>query len=139
MELNSVLMLIGTLCVAGLSIVATWAIVRYGKSGAAYLKPIESTIDTIQAVATQIDNDPSTESPLEKALRWAHTGVSAAEQLYIAGNLPAEERKQYALNYAKLWADHFGVEWTDTVQKLAEGTIEAAVKYLPKTEDTNTL
>lgn len=65
----------------------------------------------------------------------ASKAVEYAEQLYLNGNITAEQRKNKAIEYVELILKEMNVEITEDRKLLIIATIEACVFELPKTED----
>lgn len=64
---------------------------------------------------------------------WARKGVDAAEQLYKAGTVTKEQRKEQAVQLVVNCLTAANIEVTPDVQKVIEGCVEAEVFALPQT------
>lgn len=70
---------------------------------------------------------------VDEIIAWAKNGVEAAEQLYKTSNIESEQRKEKATEIVYQYIEAAGVEMTDDMRKIIDGSIEAAVFALPKT------
>jgi hypothetical protein len=66
----------------------------------------------------------------EKIIGYAKTAVAAAEQLYTAGNLQGEQRKQYAISFITDALKQENCEVTPELQKLIDTAVEASVSFM---------
>jgi hypothetical protein len=66
----------------------------------------------------------------EKIIGYAKTAVAAAEQLYSAGNLQGEQRKQYAINFITSALKQENCEITPELQQLIDTAVEASVSLV---------
>ena len=72
---------------------------------------------------------------VERIMDYAKKAVEAAEQMYKASQIPAEERKLEATELVYKFLESAGVEVTEDVRRIVDGAIEAAVYALPKTHE----
>lgn len=63
----------------------------------------------------------------------AKKAVEYAEQLYLNGNLSAEDRKKAAIEYVELALKEMNIEVTEERKKLIMAAIESSVYELPST------
>lgn len=91
-----------------------------------------NTSDAIIKVAdTLIPNNPGID--ILKAIEaYAQKGVGAAEQLYTASKLEADQRNAKANEIVNSALKVLDVEVTPSIQKVINGAIEAEVRVLPK-------
>lgn len=69
---------------------------------------------------------------VDKIIGYAQCAVEAAEQLYKASQINADERKDAAVQLVYDLLHTAGVETNDDIRKIVDGCIEAAVYTLPK-------
>lgn len=96
----------------------------------------KTTIDVLQTVIEGIKPmfpDTSKLDLVTSILYWADAGVHQAEQLYLAGQLDKDMRKDAARKYVWYALDAAGIEVTDSIETVIDGAIEAAVNLLPPT------
>lgn len=72
---------------------------------------------------------------VDKIIDYAQQGIKAAEQMYKATLIAAEERKAKATDIIYECLKVAGIEATPDVKKVVDGMIEAAVFSLPKTAE----
>lgn len=72
---------------------------------------------------------------VDKIIEYAKQGIKAAEQMYKATQIAAEERKAKATDIIYECLKVAGIELTPDVKKVVDGMIEAAVFTLPKTAE----
>lgn len=91
-----------------------------------------SVADTVTDAAAAIIPSPVT-SVLQKIVDAARIGVGDAEQLYINGSLPADQRKATATDVLRRALELDGIAYKGDVAQLGDAAMEAAVRALPKT------
>lgn len=69
---------------------------------------------------------------IEKIIKYSQLAVNYAEQLYVTGQLPAEERKTKAVDFVIQALTEAGVVVSDSQVQFIEMTIESIVFLLPK-------
>lgn len=72
---------------------------------------------------------------IDRIIGWAQKAVEAAEQLYKTSQIDADKRKDEATKLVYQYLEAAGIEADDTIMKIVEGSIEAAVFALPQTHD----
>jgi len=87
------------------------------------------------AVGVLLEAAPGNEGllMLDKVVDWSRQAVAAAEQLYKTHQLDGDERKAAAANLVHQFAAAAGIEVTDPLAQVIDGSIEAAVLWMPKT------
>lgn len=93
------------------------------------LAAADGVVDSVQAILPDIPGV----ALVDKVIGWAIKGVNAAEQLYKAGSVPAEQRKEQAVQLVRDCLTAANVEITPDIEKIIDGCVEAAVFSLPKT------
>lgn len=72
---------------------------------------------------------------MQLIIEYSKLAVNYAEQLYLKGEITAEERKAVAINYMEQTLALQEVEITEQIKSIIKATIEAAVFVLPKTHN----
>lgn len=72
---------------------------------------------------------------VDKVLSYAQEAVRSAEQMYKAGTVKEENRKQAATDLIYSFLTAAGIEITEELKPVIDGAIEAAVWVLPKTHE----
>lgn len=70
---------------------------------------------------------------VERIIDYAKTAVNAAEQMYKASQIAADERNAKATEIVYKLLEAADIEETDKLKDVVDGCIEAAVFVLPKT------
>ena len=70
---------------------------------------------------------------VERIIDYAKTAVDAAEQMYKASQIAADERNKKATEIVYKLLAAADIEMTDKIKDIVDGCIEAAVFALPKT------
>ncbi len=70
---------------------------------------------------------------MQLIIEYSKLAVNYAEQLYIKGEITAEERKSVAISYMEQTLALQDVEITAQIKQIISATIEAAVFVLPDT------
>lgn len=70
---------------------------------------------------------------VERIIDYAKTAVDAAEQMYKASQIVADERNKKATEIVYKLLAAADIEMTDKIKDIVDGCIEAAVFALPKT------
>lgn len=91
-----------------------------------------SVADTVTDAAAAIVPGPVT-GVLQRIVDAAKIGVSSAEQLYINGSLPADQRKATATGVLRRALELDGIAYEGDVAQLGDAAMEAAVRALPRT------
>ena len=71
---------------------------------------------------------------VERIIDYAKTAVDAAEQMYKASQIAADERNKKATEIVYKLLAAADIEMTDKIKDIVDGCIEAAVFALPKTK-----
>lgn len=106
------------------------------KKGVPLGKFLDSAVDFIVKLGKGLDiaNKILPANPILNIIsiidKWASIGVGQAEQLYHAGRLEKEERKQAALEVVYKVLGELNIELTDTIKALIDAAIENAVNAL---------
>lgn len=99
------------------------------ETAASGLKAVNSAVDTVMQIAPGIPYI----GIVDKIIDYAQIGVEKAEQLYKADQISADARKAEAVQLVKDCLTALNIEITPEVEKLIDGSVEAAVFTLPKT------
>ena len=95
----------------------------------------DKIITLIQLIVNASNASDSSKSIVNIITTGASKAVEYAEQLYLNGNILANERKAKAIEYVELALKEMNIEITEDRKKLIMSTIEACVFELPKTSD----
>lgn len=102
--------------------------IKKGKDPQKYLKKADTALTDAQAV-TDVVNKVIPNNPMVKIIglieKYAHVGVTEAEQLYLASKLPAEERNAKAKDTIYTALGLIGIQKTDAIDKIIDGVIES--------------
>ena len=93
------------------------------------IQTADCVVDTLQGLFPEVEAF----SVIDKVIGWAAKAAEAAEQLYKASQIQAEERKAAATNLVYEFITTAGIDLDDHMKKIVDGAIEAAVFALPKT------
>lgn len=94
-----------------------------------------STADTVVDTLQEFFPDVPAFALVDKIIGWAQKSAEAAEQLYKTSTIEAGQRKEEATKLVYEFIGAAGIELDDTMKKVVEGAIEAAVFALPQTHD----
>ena len=72
---------------------------------------------------------------MQLIIEYSKVAVNYAEQLYLKGEITAEERKAVAVNYMEQTLALQEIEITEQIKSIIRATIEAAVYVLPDTHE----
>lgn len=72
---------------------------------------------------------------MQLIIEYSKVAVNYAEQLYLKGEITAEERKTVAVNYMEQTLALQEIEITEQIKSIIKATIEAAVYVLPDTHE----
>jgi hypothetical protein len=138
MNWQNILIIIAAVAAAvfGSWIVMPWAI-KKGLNVPGVIETTESLLGTAETVVDGLQlllPENSTLSVVDLIVDYAKKAVDAAEQMYKASQIKAEERKATATSLVNTCLAIVGVERTDEIDKAISGMIEAAVLALPKTK-----
>lgn len=86
----------------------------------------------VDGVKTFLPDNPSL-CIVERIIDYAQKAVEAAEQMYKASQIAADERNAKATEIVYECLNVAGIEVNDDIRKIVDGLIEAAVFTLPKT------
>ena len=86
----------------------------------------------VDGVKTFLPDNPSL-CVVERIIDYAKTAVNAAEQMYKANQIAADERNAKATEIVYKLLEAADIEVTDKLKDVVDGCIEAAVFVLPKT------
>lgn len=90
----------------------------------------DTVTDTLAAVV------PNTvTNTLQKIVDGAKLAVDSAEQMYLNGNVTADQRKETATNVLKQALSLDGIAYEGDVSALGDAAMEAAVRALPNTAE----
>lgn len=90
--------------------------------------------DTVtDAIAAIAPNGVTT--TLQKIVDGAKLAVDSAEQMYLNGNVTADQRKETATNVLKQALALDGIAYEGDVSALGDAAMEAAVRALPSTSE----
>ena len=89
-----------------------------------------NTASTAFALVKPFVDDKNTVDVGDKILTAASIGVGNAEQLLHIGKIPAERRHDEALKYVRDTLFLANVPWSNEVEALTEGAIQASVNAL---------
>lgn len=95
------------------------------------LSTAETVVDTLQ----DFFPDVPAFALVDKIIGWAQKSTEAAEQLYKTSTIEAGQRKTEATKLVYEFIEAAGIEIDDTMKKVVDGAIEAAVFALPQTHD----
>lgn len=95
------------------------------------LTTADNVVDTLQGFFP----DVPAFAIIDKVIGWAQKAAEAAEQLYKTSTIAADQRKAEATKLVYEFIEAAGIELDDTMKKVVEGAIEAAVFALPQTHD----
>lgn len=93
------------------------------------LTTADTVVDTLQGFFPEV---PAF-ALIDKVIGWAQKAAEAAEQLYKTSTIAADQRKAEATKLVYEFIEAAGIELDDTMKKVVEGAIEAAVFALPQT------
>lgn len=93
----------------------------------------EQFMGLIQMIINASMVSQSTKDIVNSIFTLAKKAVEYAEQLYLNGNLSAEERKKAAIEYVELALKEMNIEVTEERMKLIIAAIESSVYELPPT------
>lgn len=99
------------------------------ETAASGLKAVNGAVDAVMQIAPGIPYI----GIVDKIIDYAQIGVEKAEQLYKADQISADARKAEAVQLVKDCLTALNIEITPDVEKLIDGSVEAAVFTLPKT------
>lgn len=86
----------------------------------------------VDGVKTFLPDNPSL-CVVERIIDYAQKAVEAAEQMYKASQIAADERNAKATEIVYKLLEAADIEVTDKLKDVVDGCIEAAVFVLPKT------
>ena len=72
---------------------------------------------------------------MQLIIEYSKVAVNYAEQLYLKGEITAEERKAVAVNYMEQTLALQEIQITEQIKSIIRATIEAAVYVLPDTHE----
>jgi hypothetical protein len=133
--MNPVYYVLGAVVVAALLTFALfpWMIKR-GINMSGIFGTAGATLSTVETLAKILETaSPGKFTLLNEILKYAREGVDAAEQLYKASMLAAEERKQHALDVTYKCLAYAGIDITDELKALLDEFVESSVFKLPAT------
>ncbi len=131
-----ILVIIGVVAAAfaGICFLMPW-LVKKGVNLSNIFNATTTVLDTAEVVLEGVGN--IIESPalnaVDKLIEYAQKGVAAAEQMYKASQINADERNATATQLVYDCLAAAGIEITPEIEKIISGMIEAAVLVLPKT------
>ena len=95
------------------------------------LTTADTVVDTLQGFFP----DVPAFTLIDRVIGWAQKAAEAAEQLYKTSKIEADQRKAAATKLVYDFIEAAGIDIDDTMKKVVEGAIEAAVFALPQTHD----
>lgn len=130
-ETNTLLIVVTVLAVAGAA--CAWIFPALKKKGVntGHVLNVASTglagADQITDILKEIFPANGVINIVDKIVDYARVGVQKAEQLYRVQQIPKEQRKEEATRFVYEALELAGVEITPAIQKIVDGSIEAAV------------
>ena len=109
------------------------------KKGLNVSKVLNTTNTVLNTVDTAIDGvqlllpDNKALEVVDKIIGYAQKATEAAEQMYKASQIQADERNETAIGIVYECLAVAGIEKTPKIEKVVVGMIEAGVYALPKT------
>lgn len=104
---------------------------------------VSGVLDGTETVLTTADNvvdtlqgffpDVPAFALIDRVIGWAQKAAEAAEQLYKTSTIAADQRKAEATKLVYEFIEATGIELDDSMKKVVDGAIEAAVFALPQT------
>lgn len=92
----------------------------------------EQVLGIVQSVLSSLNIKSQTKDVLTAIANSATIAVQYAEQLYVSGQLPKEERKTAACDFVKKALQDADIEINEEREIIINSVIESAVYLLPK-------